>query len=196
MSNADRKPPDEIAPGPTAADSGFSDSTRKLLLTLVFDLAAQHVRRYRQLDSENLSHEIGISAYEQLSQQPAAREKVRQSLKDGTEEWKRVAHMCVIHARAEKVKRELVDRHRRLGTPVEDLVPAAPRSAAANELMAELRDCVDSLDKDRQTVIRLRFERGMTFQEIAEEMQWNKTRVYGCYATALVQLERSLKAGA
>ena len=175
------------------ADGWLAESTRNLLLTFIFDLASQHVRNYRQLDFENLAHEIGIRAFEQMRSQPAAREKVYLSFREGTEEWKRVAHMCVIHARAERVRREIFEMRRRSGIPVEEIDPKSPHGPDPNERLTELRHCIALLDEERQTVIRLHFECGLTFQEIAVEMNWSKTRVYGCYATAIVQLQRFLK---
>jgi DNA-directed RNA polymerase specialized sigma24 family protein len=204
MSNANPQSRETSPQGAPAAGAGsheargsardpFPQSARELLLTFVFDLAAQHVRRYRLLDSENLSHEIGLTAFEQMSRQPAARERVSSSLKEGTDEWKRVAHVCVIHARSQYLKRELLDRRRRSGIPVETIATPALADCEWKERQVALWRSVALLDDDRQAVIRLRFERGLTFQEIADELNWNRTRVYGCYATAIIQLERSLK---
>ena len=97
------------------------DSDRHLLLTFIFELAGQHAKRCWVRDSEEASREIAMNAFEQLWRQPSARNKVCQSLKDGNEDWKRVAHMCVIHARAEAAKRALLERRRRAAVPMETL---------------------------------------------------------------------------
>ncbi len=184
MGTADGQFPDEN-------ELGIPDSARHLLMTFVFDLASQHVRKFKYLDPENLSHEIGVQAFEQMCRQPSARDKVCESLKAGNENWKSVAFMCVIHARADKVKREIRDRGRRSGIPVEEL--GSSKSRELEERVSELRHCVKLLANDRQTVLHLRFDCGLTFEEIAERMNWSKTRVHGCVAATLVRLERCLK---
>ena len=78
--------------------------------------------------------------------------------------------------------------------PVETLHVEASDETCRDDRISELVHCMDALDDDRKLVLRLRFQSGLTFQEIAERLQWSKTRVYGCYSTAIMHLERSMKA--
>jgi DNA-directed RNA polymerase specialized sigma subunit len=171
------------------------ETFRNQILDLVFALASQHARKYRRMEENGLAHDIALLAFDQITKQNSARRKVSASFQDGTDEWKRVAHMCVISARAECIKRELKYRRRHITVSIDSITVSTTCENTAIEKVDLLIHCIERLDEDRRRLIRWRLEDGLTFKEISTRLQWSVSRVYACYATTLTRLERLMNEG-